>query len=371
MRINLKALFALLLIFFFAADYAEAQGRRRYKPKRFKSSASKYRGGRSSGGSGRFRPYQYVGVGINALNYFGDLAPVSKAASTDISFTKPGFGLMYGYRFHPAVAARVVYNWGALKGDDFSADPAGEFSAARHQRNLSFRNFINELSLGFEFYFIPNYRDPSLRPPINAYLFLGFGAFRHNPQGKAPAFDYQLGTDAQLPGGLTPGQWVDLQPLGTEGQNLGSIDLDGESVQFESPYSLWSFAIPIGLGVQLALPGNLNVGLELGYRFIFTDYLDDVSTNYVGLEVFDDPIARLFSDRSIEPVAVVDGSPREVLFVNTFERDGITYNYNNNIGSGFTGSKRGNPDSNDLYFVTQIRLTYIISTNKRSNAKFR
>ena len=365
MHFKIKAAFLFVLTIFFLSDDAFSQRRRRnsFQKRRSKSrNVGKYRGSRTQGGASRFKPYQYVGFGVNALNYFGDLAPVNKAASTDISFTRPGFGVMYGYKFHPAMAARASFNWGILTGDDFTSDPNDPESAARYQRNLSFRNFIKELSLGMEFYFLPNNRGASARPPINAFLFVGIAGYHHQPQGKAPDFNYQRGSDVPLPDGVSPGEWVNLKPLGTEGQN---------GLVAGTEYSLFQLAVPIGIGGEFSLPGPLSFGLELGYRFIFTDYLDDVSGNYVSLDRFDDPVARIFSDRAAESVAAARGEVREGVTVTQQNFGSDSFNINGFIGSGIDGSKRGNPDNNDMYFITQFRITYVLSSRQRSTAKFR
>ncbi len=362
MRARLKILFVLALTLFFFTDEAYSQRRNKYQKRRTKSrKVGKYRGGRSVGGTGRFRPYQYVGAGLNAMNYFGDLAPVSRTASTDISFTRPGLGLMYGYKFHPAMAARGNFNIGYVRGDDFSADPNDPVAASRYQRNLSFRNLIKEVSLGMEFYVLPNYRGPSLRPPLNVFIFLGITGFHHQPQGLVPDQDYQGGTGAPS----SAGEWVNLKELGTEGQNLEGIG-EGED------YSLWQIAVPLGVGVQLALPGNLSAGLELGFRYSFTDYLDDVSTSYVDLDQFTDPIARILSDRSAEPIAVVGGESRgDIGIIERNYDSGATFLAATDIGAGTDGAIRGNPANNDLYFITQIRVTYILGGRPKSTAKFR
>ena len=355
----------LVFILVFANfEDAFAQRRNKYQRQRSKSRVvSKYRGGRTIGGSGRFRPYQYVGFGINALNYFGDLAPVNRAASTDLSFTRPGIGIQWGYKFLPAVAARATFNWGILRGDDFSADPADEVASARYTRNLSFRNNIKELTVGAEFYVFPNYRGARLRPPFNAYIFVGIGGFHHEPQGLVPDQDYQSGSGVPD----QAGEWVNLRKLGTEGQFIDGVGVDEE-------YSPWQLLVPLGIGGVVAFPGtNFSIGIELGYRLIFTDYLDDVSTNYVSLDQFTDPTARILSDRSAEAVAAVSGETRDLSGINVETRNlgGVDYNVAVDIGAGQEGSIRGNPDNDDLYFITQIRVTYILSTRPRSTAKFR
>ncbi|MEM9326917.1 MAG: DUF6089 family protein [Bacteroidota bacterium] len=375
MHLNLKAVLAIFILFFFFADDALAQRRRRGKYKRRRASSkriSKYKGGRVFGGAGRFRPYHYVGGGINAFNYFGDLAPVNRAASTDISFTRPGFAAIYGRRFHPVMAFRAAYNFGVLRGDDVASAPSDNQARSRYYRNLSFRSFIHEVSMGVEFHVLPNYRRPAQRPPFNGYIFLGIAGFHHNPQGKAPDFDYQVGSDTPLPAGLTPGEWVNLQELGTEGQFLNDPELRGEE------YSKFQIAIPLGIGARIAFPGNnLNVGIELGYRYVFTDYLDDVSTTFVNLDRFNDPVARIFSDRGAEPIAAVTGEARNQSILDQVipvDFNGTTYNVPGQIRSNdqTADAPRGNPNDNDMYFITQIRVTYILNGGgRRTFAKFR
>jgi hypothetical protein len=43
---------------------------------------------------------------------------------------------------------------------------------------------------------------------------------------------------------------------------------------------LTQLSIPLGFGALYALNEDIRVGLELGYRKTFTDYLDDVSGEY-------------------------------------------------------------------------------------------
>jgi hypothetical protein len=70
----------------------------------------------------------------------------------------------------------------------------------------------------------------------------------------------------------TSGNKTFLKPLSTEGQGFMTGVKD---------YKLTQFSIPFGFGAEYSLNEDMRLGLELGYRKIFTDYLDDVSTNYV------------------------------------------------------------------------------------------
>lgn len=377
---KLKSLLVIFLsVMMIGISYdADAQRRKknRYKKRRKTSkSVSTYRGGPV--GFGRFKPYTYIGANINAGNYFGDLAPLTRAVSTDISFTRPGFGIFGGYKFHHSMAIRAGLNWVRLYGDDFSSTPTTEDGGlARYARNLSFRNDIKEFQLGLEIYLLPNHGGYNQRLPINAYLFIGGAIFLHDPMAKVPEFDYQTDLDGDNSNDFDPngtfnpapkaGEWVKLRPLGTEGQNLGVVE----------PYKKHAFSIPIALGAHMRIPrSNFNVGIEFGFRYLFTDYIDDVSTEYIGLDAFgtdeQGTLARILSDRGSVPFSST-GEARDLNNLRILNNSGQhDYFIEGNVGTGITGSKRGNPDDNDQMFVTQIKLTYHIGGNNRSRAKFR
>lgn len=362
MKLKSLIIICLSILMLGVADNAEAQRRNKYKKRRqTNKKVSSYKGG--SRGFGRFEPYLFAGAAINAGNYFGDLAPVAKAASTDISFTRPGFGFYAGYKFHHSIAVRAGLNWFRVSADDFSSDPTSEADLPRYARNLSFRNDIKELQLGIEIHLLPNYGGPNQRIPLNAYLFFGAAVFHHEPMGKVPDFDYQ--TD--INGGVaapSAGEWVKLRPLGTEGQNLG----------ITPSYKNIEISVPVSVGITMRLPGTpLDAGLEFGIRYLFTDYIDDVSTNYVdlaALEANDGTLARILSDRSAEPTNFRgDARVTDNLLINNSQTHG--YYASGYIGGGGDGVIRGNPDDNDLVFVTQLKLTYILGGTTQRRAKYR
>ena len=343
------------------ADNADAQFNRKNKYKKRRQTNKKvshYKGGLR--GYGRFEPYYFVGAQINAGNYFGDLAPVNKAASTDVSFTRPGFGLLGGYKFHHSLAVTAELNWVRIFGDDFTSDPGSEADYPRYARNLSFRNDIKEFRIGLQIFLIPNYGGPNQRLPFNAYLSLGGAVFHHEPKGKVPDADYQTALDGSV---AVPqaGEWVKLRPLGTEGQNIGVVE----------PYKSISFSIPVAVGAQMRIPNTeLTAGLEFGLRYLFTDYIDDVSGDYVDLGSFDDDLARIMSDRSAEPVAV-NGGVRNLDGANIHNFNSHGYFTSGYLGAGTDGAIRGNPDDNDMFFVTQIKVSYVLGGTTRRRAKYR
>ncbi len=356
---KLKSLIIIFLsIIMLGITYdADAQSRRKNKYKKRRKTSknvSNYRGGPV--GFGRFKPYAFVGANVNAGNYYGDLAPLARAASSDISFTRPGFGVYGGYKFHHSAAIRAGLNWVRLYGDDFSSDPSNvEDGLSRYARNLSFRNDIKEFQLGLEIYLLPNHGGSNQRMPINAYLFVGGAVFLHEPMAKVPEFDYQTDINGTV-AAPQAGEWVKLRPLQTEGVSYSNVE----------------FSIPLALGAKMRIPRtDFDIGLEFGFRYLFTDRIDDVSDSYVGLDQFADPLARILSDRSAESISVRSGDNRDLSGLGISNSSSHGFYSSSYIGAGYDGAVRGNPDNNDQMFITQLKLTYHISGNGRSKAKFR
>jgi len=310
------------------------------------------------------KKYNYIGITLNSFNYFGDLSPLPKKVSTDISFTRPAIGFTFGHRFGPRYTLRGEFRYGTLKGSDFkSADPNNNESAGRYVRNLSFRNRIKELTVTGVFDLFKNGSTYINRVDLTPYAFIGLTVYSHNPQA-------YVGSDSGLP---EAGSWVNLRPLGTEGQNM---DLPEGSVnQGLKPYKNIQIAIPFGIGARYKLNEVMDLSFELAVRYTFTDYLDDVSGGYAdnALLAAQNPLAAYLSDRSGEATDAESGSQRfdgtdnlATTLFNNKASDGTVAGY----GKDDPLNLRGNRNDNDLYFVTTLRLAYVLGGSFRK-AKFR
>lgn len=363
----MKNFFYLLLAFLLVASVSNegySQLNRRQIQKNRKQ-ISTYRGKKKFGKS---RRYNYIGVQVNAMNYYGDIAPRSSIFSTDYGRTQPGFGIYWGHRFGPRYTLRTSFNYGAIKGDDFKANDPGKGDAIyRYARNLSFRNRISELSVVAMFDLVKNESSYISRANFTPYLYAGLGVIYHNPQAL-------VGEDSGL---SEAGEWVNLQEIGTEGQysNLLTTDVNHGI----DPYSRIQLVIPLGIGFRFRLNQVMDLSIESGVRVTFTDYLDDVSANYVDPGVFDTDLARYLHDRALEPNAVISGESRSNPIYDEFVasrittivgRDGQTYEVVNGYGSEYPDNLRGNDNENDYYFVTSLKLSFVIG-GKFLRAKFR
>lgn len=170
------------------------------------------------------------------MGYQGDLKEISVGQSNIMG----SIGARYDITEH--LMARSYFAYGSLQADDKKGPPLMQL------RNLNFQTKILDWELAGQ-YNILNLNDHWWTP----YVFGGIGVFHFNP--------YTFEGDAKY----------FLKPLSTEGQGF---------LQGVPEYKLTQFSIPFGFGADYALNEDIRIGLELGYRKTFTDYIDDVSTVY-------------------------------------------------------------------------------------------
>lgn len=180
----------------------------------------------------------------------------------------------YSYAIGRRWTTRTNLIYGRVSGDDKNS------KSYRNMRGIHFKSDVTEVSQIFIYHFrkerighlysLRNTRGKKLGvTPLNMgwYVFGGIGGFHFNPKStvRNPAMASQYGLE-------TSDEWIALQPLRTEGQGIPGYK--------ESPYSLFSANIPVGIGMRHSINGDIGVKLELGYRFTFTDYLDDTKKFY-------------------------------------------------------------------------------------------
>lgn len=353
-----KLVFLALIIGMVSAFDYEAYGQmNRRNIKKNNRRIASYRGRKSH--FSKEKIYNSLGFSLNALNYYGDLSPAPKRLSTDLSFTRPGIGVSFTHRFGPRYQITANFMYGNLRGSDSdSADPEDSQNGVyRYQRNLSFRNRIKELSVVGQLDLFENQATYISRVKWTPFVYAGLAVFHHNPQAQLP----ELGVDG-LPL-QRAGQWVDLQPLGTEGQH-SNLD-DGDVNHGIKPYKRIQLAIPIGLGLRFRINEVMDFSAEFGFRYTFTDYLDDVSQNYVDLGVFGTSEAA----REAQALSYRGNEIGAPNFSYT-GRDGNTYNVISGYGAEYKDNLRGNKDNRDIYMVTTFKVTYILGKTFH-RAKFR
>ncbi len=273
--------------------------------------------------SGRWKRmrHEYI-VGLGASNILGDLGGANRDGThfvRDLEYRLTRMNGMgaFRYRIEKQQYIKVGVYWGRMLGNDATTQ-----WYARNSRGLSVRTDIWELSAHYEYTF-NNERDGhhyNIKHVhgwhgihILTHGFVGIGVFRFNPKGQ-----YNGGFHA-------------LQPIGTEGQTLA-----GGS----GKYKRIGVCIPYGLGAKYSLGKHWAIGLEYGIRKTFTDYIDDVSTNYAdraAMQANGGDMAAYFSDPS---------------------------------GIKIAGEQRGQPKYTDSYMFGILTVGYKYHKGKRTKAKF-
>ena len=149
---------------------------------------------------------------------------------------------------------------------------------------------------------------------MTPYLFGGFSVFHFNPKA-----DFG-------------GSNIELQPLGTEGQGI-----DGKK-----KYKRIQFALPIGGGIKISV-GKIGIGIEVGARRTYTDYLDDVSTKYIDPNLFG-PAGFGFTGKQLQNAQDLASNQRNNIEANSY------------IFRKSEGGIRGNSKNKDSYFTFNIKL---------------
>jgi hypothetical protein len=195
---------------------------------------------------------QYFELGVfgGVSNYQGDLAPFAFNPTE----THLASGLFVKYNFNKYFSLKTSYYRGTISGDDSHYD-----QPFRVKRNLHFRSELNEFSLFGEMN-ITGFQPHKHKNLLSPYIFAGIGFFHFNPKA-----EYE-------------GNWIELQPLGTEGQGTSAYP-------DRKPYALTQLCVPLGVGFKGNITRKWNLGVEFGWRKTFTDYLDDVSDTYVDKEI--------------------------------------------------------------------------------------
>lgn len=240
--------------------------------------------------------YSEVGFHGGSSYYIGDLNPYEHFTH----LPKFGGGAFIRANLTDRHSFKFNFLYTSVEGSD-----AESGNAWQQNRNLHFQSEIIEVGITWEINFL-SYEVGDPNRPYTPYVFGGLAYYRMNPKT-----DYN-------------GNLVELHPLGTEGQNAEGA---------QNSYGLGQIAIPFGMGFKMNISGRISLAIEYGFRKLFTDYLDDVSTVYANpaaLAASSGPAAVELADRSLEPM-------------------------------GFEGTNtklsRGNPDTNDWYAYTNLSIS--------------
>lgn len=209
---------------------------------------------------------------------------------------------------------RVAAEYTYLEGRDNLITTNGVNELYRKQRNLDFKSDIWEAYGAVEFFpmmLLHNDEEIEYAPKLRPYVFAGLGVYHFDPMGSLTKNNVTT--------------WYHLRDYHTEGE--GFAEYPDRKV-----YNLTQMNLPMGGGLKYFTSERVNICLEVLYRKTFTDYIDDVSTDYINPELFSKymspekaAIARQLFDKTYG--VLVPGASRYA-----------------------PGDTRGNPKNTDAYF---------------------
>lgn len=252
----------------------------------------------------QYEPNTEIGLAGGTSYYLGDLN------KTHFDYSQIAGGLVIRKNIDRRISYKAELLLLQLRGDDSRK----EKDTVAINRQLHFKTPIHELSGQIEFNFLP-YETGNPLYTWTPFLFTGVSMFHFNPKAENKN-----------------GEWVALQPLGTEGQGTTAFPE-------RKKYPLIQFSVPMGGGIKIAVNDYFNIIVEYGIRKTFTDYIDDVSTTYPGADV----LRPEYGNESVEmsdPTGIqAEGKERGVAeYKDWYSFAGITLSFklaNNTIGCDY------------------------------------
>jgi len=262
-----------------------------------------------------------VGGTIGAMNSLTDIGGkkgIGGKFVKDLNMGNTEFtgGAYIAALYKYTVGVRLEVNFGKISAEDsvLSKVATTDIARARYNRNLSFRTNITEVAAVAEFHPLFAFIDWTARdgepPRFSPYVLGGISYFSFNPQAKLN------------------NTWVNLQPLSTEGQGFAEYP-------DRKPYKLNALAFPVGAGIKYELSPMINLRAEFMYRATTTDYIDDVSTNYIDKSLY----ANYFAGTKLVNAVLLSDRQRGEYLPQTYP-----------------DKKRGNPKDKDNFFSANLKI---------------
>jgi hypothetical protein len=249
---------------------------------------------------GQSEKYEHfsVGFGLGTIHYQGDLDDngfeIWRTHGSNMiaqRLMRMGGQINLNYHMNPYLALRVGLGYGVIR----AADSLNRKKDTNY-RGLHFRTPVTEASFQVVVEPFANNDYYRARKQNDVYFMAGIAFFYFNPQTQPGHFLSNM-DPLRFP---RHDQWIDLQPIGTEGQNLPA-DVRS-ALGIPEPYRRFQVAIPFGIGYRRAISRLVDLRVEISLRKTFTDYIDDVSRTYVDPSLLIPPIkgeqAFYLSDRS-------------------------------------------------------------------------
>ncbi|NOT37140.1 MAG: hypothetical protein HOP11_07160 [Saprospiraceae bacterium] len=238
-----------------------------------------------------------LGASILGSNYSGDITADNMAI---LKQTSPGCGVHLSYEMDHLFTFRANYEFLKVFADDKLGIQDWQL-----KRNLNFSSRIHSIDIS-GYLNLKNLLTERYKR-LNINLLAGYTLFNYNPIA-----NYQ-------------GTQIELRSLGTEGQGMKG---------YASKYSNWANAINFGTNIEFLITEKFSIETQLLFRKTNTDYLDDISSNYVNYETL-------------------------------YQQNGVMAAELGNKIHAATGSQRGNPLDQDWFQSLSLGVKYRIYSKQK------
>ena len=235
-----------------------------------------------------------VGFNAGAAGYMGDLNP-----SNPVKFSGAAFGAYVKKNLDAYWGIGLHYEHGKVKANDATSS-----DASFRDRNLNFTTPLNELSLQVDFNFFDYFAGGGTKN-FTPYIYTGVGGVLFHPKATYLNQEY------------------DLKYYQTEGK----------------AYKSYAMSIPYGVGMKYRISDHLGLFTQMGYRTVFSDYVDDVGDRYPLVSVY----GKIDADH---PKTVNLSDPSQLLPVAN------------------PGGQRGDFNKHDTYFFLHLGISYTFISDK-------
>jgi len=263
-----------------------------------------------------------AGISLGLMNCLTDLGGHKgngKKFLKDVNWktSQACVGLFINATRKDVLGLRIEYTRGKVSASDSVLKGDGSAASLRYLRNLNFRSKLAELSTLMEFYLL-NLLSSDL-PLLSPYLIFGIGYFHFDPET------------------LINQKWVRLQPLHTEGQGFKEFPT-------RMDYKLNQLSFPLGAGLKYDVSRFAVLRVEFVYRILPTDYLDDVSKEYIEPSLF-------YKYLSPEKAALAASLADRGKELNPAHRT-------------IPGGIRGNPKNKDAFFSFSLKFSIVLNRKR-------
>ncbi len=251
---------------------------------------------------------------MNSLTDLGGQKGIGKRFIKDLNWkvSQPSYSIYVIGTYRNAVGLRAEFTKGTILSADGLLQQTDPDLAGRYGRNLSFKTSITEYQLSTEVHplFFKEYYTDEV-PSFSPYLVTGIAYFSFDPRAELN------------------GEWHALHALRLEGQGF-------EEYPDRKAYKLKQLNLPFGAGIKREISTVLSARLEIVYRKLFTDYLDDVSNAYV------DPV---YFSKYLSPQQAIIAKQ----LYSRMEELQPAYQVSSDM-------PRGNRKNKDAYFTIQVKV---------------